>query len=102
MHPTPLLARGWEDLLQRGPEPHGPVPGGQFRSGQTARLEVEKHFAPALRAFTNAVLNGEKMLLAPCVDTDDDQNAEPIIGAAQTATWLRLFLHLLMLRFEGY
>ena len=85
MHPAPLLARRRKNLLQRGPEPHGPVAGGQFRSGEPTCLEAEKHFAPALRAFANTVFDGKKMLLAPCVNANDNEHAEPVIRAAQPA-----------------
>ena len=39
VHPAPLLARGWENLFQRRPEPHGTVTGGPFQDGQTTHLE---------------------------------------------------------------
>lgn len=85
MHPAALLARGRIDFFQRRPEPHGTIARGESRGTEPTRLEPEKHLAPALRTFAEAVFDGEKMLLSASVDTDDDQHTQPVIGAAQPA-----------------
>ena len=48
MHPAPLLARVWKDLLQCRPETHSPVAGGQFGRVPSARFPVLR---PHLRHF---------------------------------------------------
>lgn len=75
VHPTALLSRGWKDLLQCGPEPHSTIACGQFRSGEAPAFEVEEHFPPTLGTFPDAVLDGEKMLFAACIDANDDQQS---------------------------
>ncbi len=87
MHPTPLLAGCRENFFQRCPEPHGTITCGQFWSGEPTSLEAEKHFAPALRAFPDAVFNGQEVLLAKGVDPDHNEHAEPVIGASQAAVY---------------
>ena len=85
MHPAALLARGWKNLFQCRPEPHGPVTGGQLRSSEPTGFEAEKHLAPALRAFPDAIFNGQKVLLATGVDPDHNEHAEPIISVTEPA-----------------
>src|SRR6056297_268831 len=84
MHPAALLAGCRENVFQRRPEAHGTIARSQFWSLQAPAFEAEKYLAPALGAFPDAVFNGLKVLLSPCVDTDHDEHAKPIVGATQT------------------
>src|SRR5690606_35079265 len=73
--PTPLLARGGEDLAQRGPEPERTVTDGQLRILlQTPAPEIQQELAPAFRAFAKAVGHGQQLLAAIFIGPDNHQD----------------------------
>ena len=59
------MARRRKRLVQGFPEPERAIAGGDFRrDGKTARLEIDQQFLPALRAFPQACLEADQLLLA--------------------------------------
>lgn len=74
--PTALFPRGREDLAQRGPEPKGAVADGQFGIlFQAPAPEIQQEFAPAFRAFAEAVGHRQELLTAIFIGPHDHQNA---------------------------
>ena len=86
MRPAALRAGGWKHLRQRRPEPHRPVAHGELRrAGEAALLHRQQHLAPALGRLTHPVLDGQEVLLAAGVHTNDHQHAQPPAFAAKGA-----------------
>ena len=76
VHPAALMPRCRRYLLQCLPKTERAIPGGQLRrDGQAARLEIDKQLAPALRAFPDAHLEAEQLLLALRRGPDQHQHA---------------------------
>ncbi len=80
MHPATLMPGSGEDLVERLPEAHGAVADGDLRRGrQSAGLQVNEQFAPALCTLANADLESNEFLLALGRGTDDHEHAGGII-----------------------
>src|SRR6266536_3725837 len=55
VHPTSLMLRGGEDLVERLPEAEPAVTDGEFRGDrEPTAFRLDEQFAPALRAFPHA------------------------------------------------
>ena len=85
MLPTSLLPTFRKHLFQRRPEPHGTVPGGQFRRVHSALFEFEQNFPPALGRLAHAVFDGQKMLLTTGIYANNNKGAQLVLFAAQAA-----------------
>ena len=63
-------------LLQRLPETERAIADGDFRGNrQTARLQIDEQFLPALRAFPHACLKAEQLFLSLGRRADEHQHA---------------------------
>ncbi|MDP6551836.1 MAG: hypothetical protein QF574_06545 [Arenicellales bacterium] len=76
VHPAALCPGIGIDLLQSRPESHGTIADGQLRRSKSAVLQLQQYLTPALGGFSHAVLNRQKVLLAPFIDTNDHQDTE--------------------------
>ena len=76
MHRAALVAGCRRHLIDGLPKAECPVAGGQFgRDGQSARLEVDQQFPPALCALPHAHLEADQFLLALGRRADQHQDA---------------------------
>lgn len=63
--PASLMTRAGEDLVERLPEPHGPVAHGNLgRHRKAARLDVNQKLAPVLGALAHADLKADELFLS--------------------------------------
>src|SRR5450759_4265973 len=80
VHPTPLVPCSWKDLVDRLPEAERTVADGDFWGDlQPALLHLDQELTPALRAFSNANLEADKLLLALRRRTDQHQHAFGVV-----------------------
>jgi len=74
--PTPLVTRRRKCFVQSLPEAERAVAHRDVRRDrQTARLQIDKQFLPALTAFPHARLQAQKLLFALRGRTDQHQHA---------------------------
>lgn len=75
VEPAALVAGAGEDLVDRLPEPQGAIAHRHFRGdGQSAGLDVNEQFPPALRAFADPDMEAKEFLPALGRRPDDHQN----------------------------
>src|ERR1700688_3443822 len=80
MHPASLVRRSGKDLVERLPEAERTVTNGDFRSDrQPPSFHIDEKFAPALRAFPNANLEADELLLALRRGPDQHQHAFAVV-----------------------
>src|SRR3979411_3325505 len=84
MHPASLVPRSGKDLVERLPEAECTVTNGDFRSDrQPPSFHIDEKFAPALRAFPNANLEADELLLALRRGPDQHQHAFAVVFHAR-------------------
>ena len=85
MLPAPLLAGFRIHFVERGPEPHGTVPDGQFGSIHSPAFAVEQTLSPALLRLAYPVFDRQQALLTTGRHTNNHKRAELVILAPKAA-----------------
>ena len=83
--PAPLLPAVGYTSSSAAQNPHSAIPDGQLGCVHSPIFETEKNLTPALGAFTHAVLNRQKPLLATSCYSNNYKGAELVIFAAKAA-----------------
>ncbi len=86
VHPAALMTGPGIHFIPCRPEAKSAVSHRQLRRPfEATLLQVPQHLPPAPGRFPDAILDGQNMLLAPFIDTDDHQGAQLLALVPQAA-----------------
>ena len=85
MLPALLLAGCRIHFVERGPEPHGTVSGGQFGNIHSLAFEARQNLTPALRRLAQPIFDCQKALLATGRDAKNYKRTELVFLAPKAA-----------------